>query len=223
MPPTFPRDTQLPPVGGLVEQVANSSSLMTGPRAKARNEHRPSPPPALIAAGVRICLRKVVPAPPPHPDTLAPSPCGPELQTALRNSRLSSPLPDSHSFENGFKASKRILPSCLGDGRSDLFGPEGVQAEVRSASPLKDILNWGVCGGGSSPASSPVGPRCAMITTQEAQDSRVCVARLRSHADLVNQIAALAWPRLHPPAPGPEKDPRPGCQPEPAPSGVIVL
>lgn len=105
----------------------------------------PHPHPHPIAAGVRICLGKG--SFPPHPDTLAPSPCGPELQSALRNSRLSSGLPDSYSFEN----SKGILPSCLGDGGSDLSGPEGVQAEVRSASPLKDILNWGsvVCGGGA--------------------------------------------------------------------------
>ena len=84
-----------------------------------------------------------------------PPPLAPESSRSqnLPPERLSSQLPDSHSFENGFKASKRILPSCLGDGRSDLSGPEGVQAEVRSASPLKDILNWGsVMGGAVRPA-----------------------------------------------------------------------
>lgn len=62
------------------------------------------------------------------------------------------------SFENESKPIKHILPPGLGGGRSALFGSEGVQAEVRAASLLKDILKWGAVVVGSTLAFPPLPP-----------------------------------------------------------------
>lgn len=159
-------------------QLANRSSCVTGPGTEAKEQrplstpppHRSSLPHTQWQQEAKFTSGKVVFR---TQTTPVPCPCGPEPQSALRNFRLSSQLPDRQCFENEFKASKRILPPCLGGGRSDLSGPEGVQAEVRAASPLKDILKRGSAvkrGGGALPPARPVGPRCAMITAHEAQE-----------------------------------------------------
>lgn len=54
--------------------------------------------------------------------------------------------------------------------------------------------------GDSTPTGSRVGPGSALITAQARGDPRVCVARPRSQAALINQAAALCYssslPRL---------------------------
>ena len=73
-------------------------------------------------------------------------------------------------------------------------------------------------GGDGTPACSRVGPGSALITAQEAGgDPRVCVARPRSQAGLVNQTAALAGPGRLPLVSGPGGDPRLGCLRVPTP------
>lgn len=78
--------------------------------------------------------------------------------------------------------------------------------------------------GGSAPACFPCWPalRCdhhpGGAGTRESA-WHVCAPMRTSSI----KTAALVRPRLLPPAPGREEDPRPGYQTEPAPSGVIVL